>query len=110
MVNYCLTKDMLKAATLTKSTMRFGISDDLVVNGLEINKHIYSAFEKLGGWKPPYNVFTLNCSNFSFVAMWLSGIPNIGFYPYLTHATTWFSVNARPDLWSYYLLYNKKYK
>ena len=98
-------KDNMKAATLTKSTMRFRVSDDLVVNGLEINKHLYSGFGKLGGWKPPYNVFTLNCSNFASSAMWLSGIPNIGFYPYLTHATTWFSVHARPDLWSYHFLY-----
>ena len=100
------TKDNLKAATLTKSTMQYSVSDrDLVINGLKINKYMYSGFGKLGGWAPPYNVFTLNCSNFASAAMWVSGIPNIGFYPYLTHATTWFSVNARPDLWSYHFLY-----
>ena len=98
-------KDNIKAATLTRSTMQYKVSDDLIINGLEINKYMYSTLGKLGGWTPPYNVFTLNCSNVASVAMWLSGIPNIGLYPYLLHSTTWLSVNLRPDLWSYYFLY-----
>ncbi len=54
----------------------------------------------------PYQGLTLNCVNVASLGVWLSGIPNLPFHPWLHHGSMYLYTNIRPDLFSYHI-YNK---
>lgn len=53
----------------------------------------------------PYQGISFNCVNMNSMALWLSGIPNVGIHPYILHGfLKAYTMGVRVDLFSYYLV------